>query len=156
VDENGLPVPNPMGPISKHKPKVERRINGWLREDEDVRFMAGAMTLIEKTIIFLLRFTGLRVSEAVSLRIRDVNLLTCSRTNADGRISGAEEAPSLRDMAAVSSAACVDERVNRCDRVALQRTRPPAVAAISALPNLPIAEPGEETAVRGHQRVRHC
>jgi integrase len=64
--------------------------------------MAGAMTLIEKTIIFLLRFTGLRVSEAVSLRIRDVNLLTCSRTNADGRISGAEEAPSLRDMAAVT------------------------------------------------------
>jgi integrase/recombinase XerD len=75
VDENGLPVPNPMGPISKHKPKVERRINGWLREDEDIRLMAGEMTLIEKTIIFLLRFTGLRVSEAVSLRIRDVNLL---------------------------------------------------------------------------------
>jgi integrase/recombinase XerD len=76
VDENGLPVLNPMGAISKHKPKVERRINGWLREDEDVRLMAGEMTLIEKTIIFLLRFTGLRVSEAVGLRIRDVNLMT--------------------------------------------------------------------------------
>ena len=76
VDENGLSVPNPMGPISKHKPKVERRINRWLREGEDLRLMAGEMTPIEKTIIFLLRFTGLRVSEAVGLRIRDVNLIT--------------------------------------------------------------------------------
>jgi hypothetical protein len=80
----------------------------------------------------------------------------CSRQNADGRICGAEEATSPRDMAAVSSAACVDERVNRCDRVAFQRTSPPAVAAISALPNLPIAEPSEETAFPGNQRVRHC
>ena len=76
VDEDGLPVPNPMGPISKHKPKVERRVNGWLREDEDVRLMAGQMALQEKVIIFLLRFTGLRVSEAVGLRIRDLNLMT--------------------------------------------------------------------------------
>ena len=76
VDEKGLPVPNPMGPIGKHKPKVERRVNGWLREDEDVRLMAGQMTPYEKTVIFLLRFTGLRVSEAVGLRIRDVNLIT--------------------------------------------------------------------------------
>lgn len=76
MDENGLSVSNPMGPILRHKPKVERRINGWLREDEDVRLMAGQMTPHEKAIIFLLRFTGLRVSEAVGLRIRDVSLTT--------------------------------------------------------------------------------
>lgn len=34
------------------------------------------MTLAEKTIVFLLRFTGLRVSEATTLRVKDVNLMT--------------------------------------------------------------------------------
>jgi integrase/recombinase XerD len=74
VSDDGLPVPNPMGPI--HRPKVERRINGWLRDDEDLRLMAGTMTTTEKTIVYLLRFTGLRVAEAVGLRARDVNLTT--------------------------------------------------------------------------------
>lgn len=75
VDENGLAAPNPIRPI--HRPKVERRVNGWLREDEDLRLIADPrMTTVEKTVVFLLRFTGMRVAEAVALRVKDVNLMT--------------------------------------------------------------------------------
>lgn len=78
-------MPNPLGPI--HRPKVERRVNEWLREDDDLRLTADSrMTLSEKTIIFLLRFTGLRISEAVALRVKDVNLMTDRITVRESKI----------------------------------------------------------------------
>ena len=49
----------------------------------------------------------------------------------------------------------VRERVDRRKRVASKRARAPGVAAVAALPELPVGQSGEEAAVGGDERVRH-
>lgn len=53
-------------------PPVYRKANDWLRPDEDRKVLDACLTPDEYLAIFLLRFTGLRVSEAVALRWSDV------------------------------------------------------------------------------------
>lgn len=70
-DSEGHFVRNPM--ISVEAPRVEQRPHDWLRPEEDRAFLACECTLQERTIVWLLRWTGMRVGEAVSVRIRDLD-----------------------------------------------------------------------------------
>jgi site-specific recombinase XerD len=46
----------------------------WLKRDEDEALLGVKMNTRERTLVFLLRMTGLRVGEAISLLNRDVDL----------------------------------------------------------------------------------
>jgi integrase/recombinase XerD len=56
------------------KPKIRQRTNDWLRDDEDRALLEAPITEQERIVISLLRWTGLRVSEACALRVCDVDL----------------------------------------------------------------------------------
>jgi integrase len=62
---------NPMRKIDQ--PKRDDRMGDWLRPEEDRRLLDAADGPIERVIVSLLRFTGLRVSEACELRWDDVD-----------------------------------------------------------------------------------
>jgi integrase len=53
-------------------PPVHRKSNDWLRPDEDAKVLDACLTRDERLAIFLLRFTGVRASEAVNLRWSDI------------------------------------------------------------------------------------
>lgn len=53
-------------------PPVFRKANDWLRPDEDQKLLEACITPDEFLAVYLLRFTGLRVSEAVALKWSDV------------------------------------------------------------------------------------
>ena len=67
----GERLPNPM--LALGVPRVPQRSNDWLSHDEQLRLLAAATSPDERIIISLLRWTGVRVGEAVSLRLTDVN-----------------------------------------------------------------------------------
>jgi integrase len=48
----------------------------WLREEEDQALLRAEMNRQERIVIFLLRWSGLRVSEACSLLWDDVDFTT--------------------------------------------------------------------------------
>jgi integrase len=73
VDENGKAVSNPM--LAVDPPKVVRRKNDWLRRTEDETLLDTPMDAHEEIIIWMFRWTGLRLSEALSLRVSDVDLI---------------------------------------------------------------------------------
>jgi integrase/recombinase XerD len=66
---------NPMRGIDR--PPIARRAPDWLTADEDAAMLSAARTPLERVLIPLLRWTGMRGSEAEHLRWRDVR--------ADGR-----------------------------------------------------------------------
>jgi integrase len=72
VDERGQPRRNPMEQIAP--PTVEQRPNDRLQPHEDYALLAVECNAEERIIIWLLRWTGLRVGEAVELRLGDVDL----------------------------------------------------------------------------------
>ena len=53
-------------------PPVFRKSNDWLRPEDDAKVLDACMTREEYLAVYLLRFTGLRASEAVNLRWSDV------------------------------------------------------------------------------------
>lgn len=55
-------------------PKPEQRRNDWLRAFEDCALLEAPATETERVIVWLLRWTGLRVSEACALLVADVDL----------------------------------------------------------------------------------
>jgi site-specific recombinase XerD len=71
VDENGHAIRSPMDGIKA--PKIKRRPNDWLREEEDQALLRAEMNRSERIVIFVLRWSGLRVSEACSLLWKDVD-----------------------------------------------------------------------------------
>jgi site-specific recombinase XerD len=50
-------------------PPVHRKPNDWLRPDEDAKVLDACLTRDERLAVFLLRFTGVRASEAVNLAL---------------------------------------------------------------------------------------
>jgi integrase len=72
VDAEGRAVPNPM--LAIEPPKVTRRRNDWLRRAEDQALLETPMDALEELLIWLFRWTGLRLNEALTLRIRDIDL----------------------------------------------------------------------------------
>jgi integrase len=69
---DGRPLPNPMRRVVA--PKPEQRRNDWLRAFEDNALLDAPATETEQVIVWLLRWTGLRVSEACALLVADVDL----------------------------------------------------------------------------------
>jgi hypothetical protein len=53
------------------------------------------------------------------------------------------------------SAACAGERQEGAECVALETSSRPAVAAVTALPELTIGEAGERATVRREERIEH-
>jgi integrase len=73
VDGGGRPVPNPMLGIEPPRIKPRDELD-WLSEAEQERLLSVSMTIGERTLITFLVMTGLRLSEALKLRQRDVDL----------------------------------------------------------------------------------
>jgi integrase len=71
-DEQGTPLRNPMSPITA--PVAKQRANDWLRPAEDSALLEVDCNPQERIIIWLLRWTGLRVGEATRLTIGDLDL----------------------------------------------------------------------------------
>jgi integrase/recombinase XerD len=71
--EEGRPVRNPMLPI--RPPTPDAKVNDWLRKSEDEALLSAFFkTDDERILVWFLRWTGLRLGEALSLRISDVDL----------------------------------------------------------------------------------
>jgi integrase len=71
-DLNGHAVPNPMAAIVA--PSLEQRPNDFLRPFEDAALLECGSPPPERLVVWLLRWTGLRVAEACSLRLQDLDL----------------------------------------------------------------------------------
>lgn len=65
---------NPMAKI--YTPQVEQRQISWLQADEDETLLLSPKNARERIVLFLYRFTGVRLDEGLSLSMRDVNVDT--------------------------------------------------------------------------------
>ena len=68
ADAEGHAVPNPMAAIVA--PSLEQRPNDFLRPFEDAALLECDSPPAERLVIWLLRWTGLRVAEACALGCR--------------------------------------------------------------------------------------
>jgi integrase len=64
--------PNPMRRFEA--PKVPKKANDWLTKQEDLSLLGATETPAEDIVVWLLRWTGIRASEANALRISDVHI----------------------------------------------------------------------------------
>jgi integrase/recombinase XerD len=72
TDAAGYTVANPMAGVIA--PALEQRPNDFLRPIEDRALLECASPRAERMVVWLLRWTGLRVSEACALKLEDVDL----------------------------------------------------------------------------------
>src|SRR5436190_4743406 len=63
---------NPMRRVERVK--AAKRRNDWLNREEDDAILRACRSPQQRFCVYLLRFTGMRVGEAVALRNRDVHL----------------------------------------------------------------------------------
>jgi integrase len=71
--KEGRSVRNPMLPIQP--PTPDPKVNDWLRRSEDEALLSAFFkTEDERIIVWFLRWTGLRLGEALSLRLSDLDL----------------------------------------------------------------------------------
>lgn len=63
---------NPMRRVERVK--AAKRRNDWLTADEDEAMLRSCRSPQQRICLYLLRFTGMRVGEAVALRNRDIHL----------------------------------------------------------------------------------
>jgi integrase/recombinase XerD len=73
VDEQGQRLRNPALALEPPTIKPSAELD-WLKADEDDALLAAEMSQRERIIVSLLRMTGLRLSEALSLLNRDLDL----------------------------------------------------------------------------------
>jgi integrase/recombinase XerD len=71
TDPSGQPRPDPMRKIQP--PKAQPVENDWLRPAEDHALLTCPGSLQERFLVSLLRWSGLRVSEATSLTLADLD-----------------------------------------------------------------------------------
>lgn len=72
TDVHGRPAKNPMAGVVA--PALEQRPNDFLRPLEDSALLECGSPSVERMVVWLLRWTGLRVSEACALKLEDVDL----------------------------------------------------------------------------------
>jgi site-specific recombinase XerD len=98
-----LKAPNPMTRIEA--PKIKRRgVKPWLRPDEEDALLAAHTNVREQVVVWFLRFTGVRWGEAMTLRQKDVDLVTGSisitHSKTDNGIRQVPILPELRPVIA--------------------------------------------------------
>ena len=71
VDEQGREIPDPTRRIAC--PAAPPALNDWLRPAEDTALLSCPGTLQERLTVALLRWSGLRVSEATALTLADLD-----------------------------------------------------------------------------------
>lgn len=78
-DPNGGYLRNPMTKI--YPPPVKQKPINWLQEEDDQRLLAAGPkqgkspnTLRDRTVLYLYRFTGVRLDEGLSLTMRSVDI----------------------------------------------------------------------------------
>lgn len=72
VDEEYRPAFNPTRALDV--PSIPQKVNDWLRQAEDDALLAAEMNDDEQALIWLLRWSGCRLGEALSLTVPDVDL----------------------------------------------------------------------------------
>jgi integrase/recombinase XerD len=72
TDNAGRAVPDPMRNITP--PRSTPTSNDWLRHTEDEALLNCPGTLQERFLVHLLRWSGLRISEAINLTLTDLEL----------------------------------------------------------------------------------
>jgi integrase/recombinase XerD len=88
---------NPMRQIDA--PRVERKSNDWLNSKEDDALLRAARTPQERILVYLLRFSGLRIGEATSLLNEDVDTVAESITVRKSKTpSGRRAVPMLPEL----------------------------------------------------------
>jgi site-specific recombinase XerD len=88
---------NPMRQIDA--PRVERKANDWLNVKEDEALLRAARTPQERILIYLLRFSGLRIGEAAGLLNEDVDTAAESITVRTSKTpSGRRVVPMLPEL----------------------------------------------------------
>jgi integrase len=75
VDEEGKQVTNPMLAIDAPRVPPKQELD-WLTPEQDELLLECQMSPGETILVWFLRFTGLRLAEALSLRISDVDLMS--------------------------------------------------------------------------------
>jgi integrase len=92
VDESGGPVTNPM--LALQRPTFKQRANDWLRAAEDDALLETQMSELEEILVWLFRWSGLRLGEALSLRMHDVDTIERTIRVPDSKTeSGVREVP---------------------------------------------------------------
>lgn len=93
VDDFGRPLRNPMTAIIA--PERAAKSIDFLRPDEDEALLnATSLKPTERTVVWFLRWTGVRVAEACSVQLKDISLIegaesvkiTVSKTRAGRRV----------------------------------------------------------------------
>lgn len=72
VDATGRATTNPMRTVPS--PALEQRPNDFLRPIEDRALLECGSPPAERIVVWLLRWTGLRVAEACGLKLQDIDL----------------------------------------------------------------------------------
>lgn len=97
VDEDGKAVRNPM--LGYERTTVRQRSNDWLRSQEDSALLDTPMTEIEAILVHFLRHSGLRIGEALALRMSDVDLVDMTIRVSDSKTqSGIREIPIVPEL----------------------------------------------------------
>jgi integrase len=71
TDNDGRPLPDPTRKLEP--PRIQTPSNDWLRPTEDAALVACPGSLQERFLIGLLRHTGLRIGEATTLTLADLD-----------------------------------------------------------------------------------
>lgn len=77
IDADGHPFRNPALALETPVIRPAAEID-WLHKEEDEKLLNAYLNAQERILVFLLRFTGLRLDEAVSLTNRDIDLEAAS------------------------------------------------------------------------------
>jgi integrase/recombinase XerD len=80
-------------------PQEERKANDWLNSKEDEALLRAARTPQERIVVYLVRFSGLRIGEAASLLNEDVDTVAESITVRKSKTpSGRRAVPMLPEL----------------------------------------------------------
>lgn len=97
VSETGGAVANPMRAVEA--PKASRRQHDWLHKAEDDALLETPMQPHERILVTFLRWTGLRLGEALALRISDVDLIEKTiRVSTSKTDNGIREVPIVPEL----------------------------------------------------------
>ena len=100
VDEDGRELRNPCDRIER--PRSRRKPNDYLSADETQALLAACSTPQERAILDVLRWTGLRISEAVGLTWSDYDgeTIRVRESKTDSGLRSVPVLPELRDSLA--------------------------------------------------------